>query len=174
MISVWLWMKACETARCSRVALSLEGLKDLIFNRPQHSSGRKQSSFSTHRTSPEQPASMAKHGTMASLFAGPSNSPGRIALPAKPPEPRAVPSSPRPPKTSRVPPGWSRAFSQTEMFAMVLRTSFVSTVAMQFIGAEMADFWTTKIHGNPLSSTSARALVALPASGYMRQIKRIS
>lgn len=90
---------------------------------------------------------------------GPSNLPGRIALPAKPGsfgpevdlEPRGTSRHPRP----KIPSDHS-AFSQTEMFAMVLRTSSVSYDSSRC--AQIVVLRTlisvTKIHGNPLSSIS--------------------
>ena len=144
-----------------KVALSLEGLKDLkkSIDPTTAPDGNKAASAPTEPQAPEQHGKPWHHGIPFS-WALELTRPDRTSCQTWNQHP-----SPHPRPKNPIPPG--SAFSQTEMFAMVLRTSFVSTVAMQFIGAEMADFWTTKIHGNPLSSTSARALVALPASGFI-------
>lgn len=112
------------------------------------------------------------HGTLPAT--GPSNLPGRIALPAKPGsfgpevdlEPRGTSRHPRP-KIPKIPSDHS-AFSQTEMFAMVLRTSSVSSVSYDSSRCAQIVALRTLISGKPrsmeipchqLHSTSTRALV---------------
>ena len=104
------------------------------------------------------------HGTLPAT--GPSNLPGRIALPAKPGsfgpevdlEPRGTSRHPRP-KIPKIPSDHS-AFSQTEMFAMVLRTSSVSSVSYDSSRCAQIVVLRTLISGKPrsmeipLSSTS--------------------